>query len=138
MKTITINNVEFEIVKNDNSGKSFILLNKDYRFVYSYNTLVYGEKLNVNNFYSNRFTNFSATTRKHIYNALSSFVTYNWDKNGLRTKNGNLKETLIKFICRCGHNMPNWMPEKLELKSIEWKYNRFGDKLVKSIKKGIV
>lgn len=135
MKTITINNMEFKIVKNDNTGRSFILINKDFSFVYSYNTLVYGEKLNVNNFYANRFTDYSATTRKHIYNALSPFVNENWRENGLKTKGGNLKETLIKFICRCGHNMPNWIPEKLELKSIEY---RCGDKYVKSLKKGLV
>ena len=138
MKTITINNIEFEIVKNDNTGRSFILQNKDFRFVYSYNTLVYGEKLNVNNFYANRYTNYSATTRKHIYNALRPFVTENWSENGLKTKNGNLKETLISFICRCGHNMPNWMPGKLDLKNIEWEFTRNGDKYVKSIKKGII
>lgn len=138
MNTITINNIQFEIVKNDNTGRSFILLNKEYRFVYSYNTLAYGEKLNVNNFYANRFTDYSVTTRKHICNALSSFVTKNWRENGLKTKSGNLKETLIKFICRCGHNMPNWMPEKLELKSIEYMYTRFGGEYVKSIRKGIV
>lgn len=138
MKTITINNIEFEIVKNDNTGRSFILQNKDFRFVYSYNMLVYGEKLNVNNFYANRYTNYSATTRKHIYNALSNFVTEFWSEKGLKTKNGNSKETLISFICRCGHNMPNWMNEKLDLKNIEWEFTRNGDKYVKSIKKGII
>lgn len=138
MKTISINNMEFEIVKNDNTGRSFILQNKDYRFVYSYNTLVYGEKLNVNNFYANRYTNYSATTRKHIYNALNHFVTEFWSEKGLKTKNGNSKETLISFICRCGHNMPNFMPEKLDLKNIEWEFTRKGDKYVKSIKKGII
>lgn len=138
MNTITINNIEFEIVKNDNMGRSFILLNKDFRFVYSYNTLVYGENIEVNNFYANRFTDYSVTTRKHIYNALSPFVTENWSENGLKTKSGKSKETLISFICRCGHNMPNWMPEKLDLKNIEWKFTRNGDKYVKSIKKGII
>lgn len=138
MKTIIINNIEFEIVKNDNTGRSFILINKDFRFVYSYNTLVYGEKLNVNNFYANRFTDYSATTRNHIYKALSSFVSEFWSEKGLKTKNGNSKETLIKFICRFGHNMPNWMPENLDLKNIEYQFNRSGDKYVKSIRKGYV
>lgn len=138
MNSITINNMEFEIEKNDNTGRSFILQNKDFRFVYSYNTLVYGEKLNVNNFYANRYTNYSATTRKHIYNALSPFVSNFWSEKELKTKTGNSKETLIDFICRCGNNMPNWMPENLDIKSIEWEFTRSGGKYVKSIRKGIV
>lgn len=144
MKQITIktDNKEyiFDVFKNDNTGRSFILKNEKYMFVYSYNTLVYGENINENekNFFANDYTDYSATTRKHIYNALSPFVSDYWETKGLKTKSGNSKETLIKFICRCGENMPYFMPEKLNLKNIEFKFTRFGGKFVKSIKKGIV
>jgi hypothetical protein len=47
MKQITIktDNKEyiFDVFKNDNTGRSFVLKNEKYMFVYSYNTLVYGE-----------------------------------------------------------------------------------------------
>ena len=42
------------------------------------------------------------------------------------------------FICRCGENMPYFMPEKLNFKNIEFEYTMYGGKFVKSIKKGIV
>lgn len=144
MKQVTIktDNKEyiFNVFKNDNTGRSFVLKNEKYIFVYSYNTLVYGENIRENekNFFSNDYTNYSATTRKHIYNALSPFVSELWETNGLKTKNGNSKETLIKFICRCGENMPYFMPEKLNLKNIEYEFTRWGNKFVKSIKKGMI
>ena len=144
MKQITIktDNKEyiFDVFKNDNTGRSFILKNEKYMFVYSYNTLVYGENTSENekNFFANNYTDYSVTTRKHIYNALSPFVYECWETKGLKTKSGNSKETLIKFVSRCGENMPYFMPEKLNLKNIEFEYTRFGGKFVKSIKKGIV
>jgi hypothetical protein len=142
MKQITIktDNKEyiFDVFKNDNTGRSFVLKNKKYIFVYSYNTLVYGENTQKKNFFANYYTDYSATTRKHIYNAISPFVSELWETEGLKTKNGNSKETLIKFICRCGENMPYFMPEKLNLKNIEFEFTRWGGKFVKSIKKGII
>ena len=142
MKQITFktddNGYIFDIIKNDNTGRSFILKNEKYMFVYSYNTLVYGENIQEKNFFSNYYTDYSATTRKHIYNALSPFVFEYWETKGLKTKSGNSKETLIKFICRCGENMPYFMPEKLNLKNIEFEFTRFGGKFVKSIKKGMI
>jgi hypothetical protein len=142
MKQITIktDNKEyiFDVFKNDNTGRSFVLKNEKYTFVYSYNTLVYGENTQEKNFFANDYTNYSATTRKHIYNAISPFVSELWETEGLKTKNGNSKETLIKFICRCGENMPYFMPEKLNLKNIEFEFTRWGGKFVKSIKKGII
>ena len=142
MKQITIktDNKEyvFDVFKNDNTGRSFILKNKKYMFVYSYNTLVYGENTEEKNFFSNDFTDYSATTRKHIYSALSAFVRDLWETKGLKTKNGNSKETLIKFVSRCGENMPYFMPENLNLKNIEFEYTMYGGKFVKSIKRGIV
>ena len=144
MKQITIktDNKEyiFDVFKNDNSGRSFILQNGKYKFVYSYNTLVYGENMQKGelNFFSNDCTNFSVTTRKHVYNMVSPFVSDCWQEKGIKTKNGNSKETLIKFICRCGENMPYFMPLKLNLKNIEYEFTRFGGLYVKSIKKGII
>ena len=142
MKQITIktDNKEyiFDVFKNDNTGRSFILKNEKYIFVYSYNTLVYGENTQEKNFFANDYTNYSATTRKHIYNSLSPFVSDYWETKGLKTKNGNFKETLIKFICRCGENMPYFMPLKLNLKNIEYEFTRYGGLYVKSIKKGII
>ena len=142
MKQITIktDNKEyvFDVFKNDNTGRSFVLKNEKYMFVYSYNTLVYGENTQEKNFFANDYTNYSATTRKHVYNALSPFVSELWETKGLKTKNGNSKETLIKFVSRCGENMPYFMPENLNLKNIEFEYTMYGGKFVKSIKKGIV
>ena len=144
MKQITIktDNKEyvFDVFKNDNTGRSFILKNEKYMFVYSYNTLVYGENISENekNFFANDYTNYSTTTIKHIYNALSPFVSGLFKENALKTNGGNYKETMIKFICRCCENMPYFMPEKLNLKNIEYEYTRFGGKFVKSIKKGMI
>ena len=144
MKQITIktDNKEyiFDVFKNDNTGRSFVLKNEKYFFVYSYNTLVYGENIRENekNFFANECTNFSVTTRKHIYNAISPFVNNCWQENGLKTKSGNPKETLIKFICRCGEIMPYFMPLKLNLKNIKYEFTKYGGLYVKSIKKGII
>lgn len=142
MKQITIKtdnkDYVFDVFKNDNTGRSFVLKNEKYMFVYSYNTLVYGENTQEKNFFSNDYTNYSATTRKHIYNSLSPFVSECWETEGLKTKSGNPKETLIKFVSRCGENMPYFMPESLNLKNIEFEYTRYGGKFVKSIKKGMI
>jgi hypothetical protein len=142
MKQITIKtdnkDYVFDVFKNDNTGRSYVLKNEKYTFVYSYNTLVYGENTQEKNFFANGYTNYSVTTRKHIYNALSPFVSELWETKGLKTKNGNSKETLIKFVSRCGENMPYFMPEKLNLKNIEFYYTWSGGKFVKSIKKGMI
>lgn len=131
-------NMVFDIIPNDNTGRSFVLQNSAWRLCYSYNTLVYAENLTDKNFYANGYTDYSATTRKHIYNMYSPFVFGLYEQGAKKTKTGNFKETFIKFISRCGDNMPPFAPEKINFKNIEFEYTRFGGEYVKRITKNIV
>ena len=136
-------NLEF-IVKDLGNKKGFLLTNvkSGISAVYSYNTLVFVQDVENCVFYRNAYTDYSATTRKHIYAAVAPFVSHKYDVDGLKTKTGNSKETFIKFIdrtgleiCNCGVNFPKF----LELRKYEKVYTPYSDDgYIKSNSKGLI
>lgn len=136
-------NIDF-IVKDLGNKKGFLLSNVKIGIsaVYSYNTLVFVQDVENCVFYRNAYTNYSATTRKHIYKAVAPFVSYKYDVDGLKTKTGNSKETFIKFIDRTGLNVSECgvkFPQFLELRNFERIYTPYSsDGYIKRNTKGII
>lgn len=137
--------VELEfIVKDLGNKKGFLLTNvkSGISAVYSYNTLVFVQDCENCVFYRNAYTDYSATTRKHIYTAVAPFVSHKYDVDGLKTKTGNSKETFIKFIDRTGLNMSDCgvkFPQFLELRKYERVYTPYSDDgYIKSNSKGLI
>ena len=136
-------NLEF-IVKDLGNKKGFLLTNvkSGISAVYSYNTLVFVQDVENCVFYRNAYTDYSATTRKHIYAAVAPFVSHKYDVDGLKTKTGNSKEAFIKFIDRtdldvseCGVNFPKF----LELRKYKKVYTPYSDDgYIKSNSKGLI
>ena len=136
-------NLEF-IVKDLGNKKGFLLTNVKSGFsaVYSYNMLVFVQDVENCVFYRNAYTDYSATTRKHIYAAVAPFVSNKYDVDGLKTKTGNSKETFIKFIDRTGLNVSNCginFPQFLKLRKYERVYTPYSDDgYIKSNSKGLI
>lgn len=135
-------NLDF-IVKDLGNKKGFLLTNvkSGISAVYSYNTLVFVQDVENCVFYRNAYTDYSATTRKHIYTAVAPFVSHKYDVDGLKTKTGNSKETFIKFIDRTGLNVSECcvkFPQFLELRKYERIYTPYSDDgYIKSNSKGL-
>lgn len=136
-------NLDF-IVKDLGNKKGFLLTNvkSGISAVYSYNTLVFVQDVENCVFYRNAYTDYSATTRKHIYSAVAPFVSHKYDVDGLKTKTGNSKETFIKFIDRTGLNVSECglkFPQFLELRNYERVYTPHSDDgYIKRNTKGII